>query len=93
MAKQRAYEHTSYEVRQRWDAENLKKITIALPKEMASEFKEKCAREGIPQAQVIKKAIDDFLNDNDKSIKEDVKLAETSEKEPNTGEYTPDWLK
>ena len=99
MTKQRACEHTSYEVRKRWDAENLKKITVALPKDMAAEFKEKCAKDGVPQAQIIKQAIDDFLNNstpNDKSIDNDVKPAEIDDFAPNTADdedYIPEWLK
>ena len=31
-------------------------------KEMAEAFKAKCAAEGIPQAQIIKRAIEKFLN-------------------------------
>lgn len=30
--------------------------------DLAAAFKEKCAAEGIPQAQIIKKAIEDFLS-------------------------------
>jgi hypothetical protein len=33
-----------------------------VPKELAAAFKAKCAAEGIPQAQIIKKAIEDFLS-------------------------------
>ena len=39
-------------------ARQQKKLT---QKEMAEAFKAKCAAEGIPQAQIIKKAIEEFL--------------------------------
>ena len=35
--------------------------SIIVPKEMAEAFKEKCAATGTAQAQVIKKAIEEFL--------------------------------
>ena len=37
-------------------------ISARVPKELAAAFKEKCAAEGIPQAQIIKKAIEEFLS-------------------------------
>lgn len=37
-------------------------VAASVPKETAAAFKGKCAAEGIPQAQIIKKAIEDFLN-------------------------------
>ena len=37
------------------------RIVACVPKELAVAFKEKCAAEGISQAQIIKKAIEDFL--------------------------------
>lgn len=36
-------------------------IIVRVPKEMAEAFKEKCAATGTAQAQVIKKAIEEFL--------------------------------
>lgn len=36
-------------------------ISLSVPKEMAAAFKAKCAAEGIPQAQVLKRAIEAFL--------------------------------
>ena len=37
-------------------------ISASVPKETAAAFKQKCAAEGVPQAQIIKKAIEEFLN-------------------------------
>ncbi|MFR2916911.1 MAG: ribbon-helix-helix domain-containing protein [Acutalibacteraceae bacterium] len=36
-------------------------ISVRVPKEMASAFREKCADDGIAQAQIIKQAIEQFL--------------------------------
>ncbi len=36
-------------------------ISIRVPKETAEQFKEKCAERGVSQAQVIKAAIQSFL--------------------------------
>ena len=36
-------------------------ISIRIPKEMAAQFKEKCAERGVSQAQVVKEAIKAFL--------------------------------
>lgn len=53
---------TSTAVKSRWNKENYDVIRASIPKELAEAFKAKCAAEGISQAQVIKKAIEDFLN-------------------------------
>ncbi len=37
-------------------------IAVRVPKEMAQAFKAKCAEEGTPQAQVIKGAIQEYLD-------------------------------
>lgn len=54
--------HTSTEVKRRYNDKTYDIISARVPKETAAAFKEKCAAEGIPQAQIIKKAIEDFLN-------------------------------
>ena len=46
---------------QRYIDKTYTQIAIRVPKEMASQIKEKCKKEGIPQAKIIKKAIEDFL--------------------------------
>lgn len=53
---------TSTEVKRRYNEKTYTQIAASVPKETAAAFKEKCAAEGIPQAQIIKKAIEDFLN-------------------------------
>ena len=53
---------TSAAVKARHNKKTYGAITAYVPKELAAAFKEKCAAEGVPQAQIIKKAIEDFLN-------------------------------
>lgn len=54
--------HTSTEVKRRYNEKTYTLISASVPKETAAAFKAKCAAEGIPQAQIIKKAIEDFLS-------------------------------
>ena len=53
---------TSTAVKQRYIDKTYDIISARVPKELAAAFKAKCAAEGIPQAQIIKKAIEDFLS-------------------------------
>lgn len=53
---------TSTEVKRRYNEKTYTLISASVPKETAAAFKAKCAAEGIPQAQIIKKAIKDFLS-------------------------------
>lgn len=53
--------HTSTEVKRRYNEKTYTLISASIPKETAAAFKAKCVAEGIPQAQIIKKAVDDFL--------------------------------
>ena len=52
---------TSTAVKKRYIDKTYDRVTAYVPKEMAEAFKAKCAAEGIPQAQIIKKAITEFL--------------------------------
>lgn len=52
---------TSTEVKARYNQKTYDIISVRVPKEMAQAFKAKCATDGVPQAQIIKKAIEDFL--------------------------------
>ena len=54
--------HTSTEVKRRYNEKTYTLISASVPKETAAAFKAKCVTEGIPQAQIIKKAIEDFLS-------------------------------
>lgn len=53
---------TSTEVKRRYNEKTYTLISASVPKETAAAFKAKCAAEGIPQAQIIKKAIEDFMS-------------------------------
>ena len=52
---------TSTAVKRRYNEKTYTLISASVPKETAAAFKQKCAAEGVPQAQIIKKAIDEFL--------------------------------
>lgn len=52
---------TSTAVKARYNKKNYDVIRASIPKELAEAFKEKCAAEGISQAQIIKNAIEEFL--------------------------------
>ena len=52
---------TSTAVKARYNQKTYSAVTAYVPKKMAQAFKEKCAAEGIPQAQIIKEAITRFL--------------------------------
>lgn len=53
--------HTSATVKNRYNKKVYTQVVAAIPKETAEAFKAKCAATGIPQTQVIKKAIEAFL--------------------------------
>ncbi len=55
--------HTSTEVKRRYNEKTYDVISVRVHKDTAAAFKAKCAAEGIPQAQIIKKAIEQFLNE------------------------------
>lgn len=55
--------HTSTAVKRRYNEKTYDMVRASLSKDLVARFKEKCEADGIPQAQVIKKAIVDFLGD------------------------------
>ncbi|MCM1225443.1 MAG: ribbon-helix-helix domain-containing protein [Lachnospiraceae bacterium] len=63
MAEGKRKTHTSTEVKRRYNEKTYTLISASIPKETAAAFKEKCAAEGIPQAQIIKRAIEQFLSE------------------------------
>ena len=65
MEEQKRKTKTSSAVKNRYNAKVYDRITACVPKELAEAFKAKCAAEGISQAQIIKKAIEDFLKNTD----------------------------
>ena len=52
---------TSTQVKAKYNQKVYDTISVRVPKEMASDFREKCAADGIAQAQIIKQAIEQFL--------------------------------
>jgi len=48
-------------VKARYNKKVYSRIAYQLPKELVAEFKAKCKEEGVSQAQVIKEAIEAFL--------------------------------
>jgi hypothetical protein len=53
--------HTSSAVKARYNAKVYTQIAFSAPKEMAAAFKEKCVREGVSQASILKQAMEDYL--------------------------------
>lgn len=54
---------TSSQVKNRWNAEHYIRVTAYINKEDGETFKAKCKAENISQAEIIKKAVYDFLGD------------------------------
>ncbi len=54
---------TSSAVKNRYNQKAYDSIIVRIPKETAAAFKAKCAALNIPQAQVIKAAIAEFLGE------------------------------
>lgn len=52
---------TKQEIRHAWDREHYDHIGAKVPKEKSQQFKKKCKEQGISQASVINKSIDEFL--------------------------------
>ena len=54
---------TSTAVKARYNQKTYDTVSIRIPKETAGAFKAKCAAEGVPQAQIIKRAVEKFLEE------------------------------
>lgn len=52
---------TSTQVKARYNQKVYDSISVRVPKDLAAAFREKCAADGIVQAQIIKQAIEQFL--------------------------------
>ncbi len=52
---------TSTAVKERYNKKAYDTVMAHIPKATAQAFKEKCKSEGVSQAQIIKKAIEEFL--------------------------------
>lgn len=62
MAETKRKTKTSTAAKTRYNEKTYDIISVRVPKATAAAFKAKCAAEGVPQAQIIKKAIEDFLS-------------------------------
>ena len=56
--------YTSWQVKQRYNDKVYSRVTVALPKDLVSEFKEKCLQYGISQASIVREAIENFLKED-----------------------------
>ena len=54
---------TSSAVKNRYNNRVYGSIIVRVPKELAEAFKEKCAATGTSQAQIVKRAIEQFLTE------------------------------
>ncbi len=63
MEEKKRKTRTSSAVKNRYNEKVYDRVTVCVPKEMAVAFKEKCAETGISQAQIVKKAIEEFLKE------------------------------
>lgn len=61
MAETKRKTKTSTAVKQKYNERVYDVLSVRVPKETAAAFRAKCAADGIPQAQIIKKAIEEFL--------------------------------
>lgn len=56
---------TSTEVKRRYNNKVYSKIQAELPSELVIEFKEKCLERGVSQASVFRKAMEEFLEEDE----------------------------
>ncbi len=54
---------TSSTVKNRYNSKVYTQVAAQLPKDLVARFKEKCKAEGISQAQIFKRAIEEFLGE------------------------------
>ena len=55
--------HTSTNVKRRYNAKVYATVSAQLPKDLVARFKEKCASEGVSIASVLKKAMQEYLDE------------------------------
>ena len=53
---------TSTEVKNRYNKKVYTPVSIRVPKDLAEQFKAKCIEEKVSQAEVLKKAMENFIN-------------------------------
>ncbi len=52
---------TSTAAKRRYNEKTYTMLAAQLPKELVAEFKEKCRRQGVSQASIIKLAVENYL--------------------------------
>ena len=52
---------TSTAAKRRYNEKTYTMLAAQLPKELVAEFKEKCKRQGVSQASIIKVAVENYL--------------------------------
>ena len=83
MEGQKRKTKTSSAVKNRYNSKVYSSIGVMLPKDLVAQFKEKCKASGISQAQVVKKAIEDFferISKNKRKILGELLVRETRKK-------------
>lgn len=53
---------TSTEVKSRYNKKVYDSVSIRVPKDLAEQFRAKCIEEKVSQAEVLKKAMESFIN-------------------------------
>lgn len=61
MPEEKRKTHTSSAVKRRYNAKTYGSVSVMLPKDLVAAFKEKCRQEGVSQAQVVKEAVERFM--------------------------------
>ncbi len=56
--------HTSTEVKRRYNEKVYSRINFSAPKDLVTEFREKCNSVGVSQAQILKDAMQKFIDNN-----------------------------
>jgi len=60
---------STIESKQKWNSEKYTQIKVSVPKELASEFKEKCKASNVAMASVMKKTMSGFCGQKAQSSK------------------------
>lgn len=59
---------TSWEVKEKYNKKTYGRITASIDKNLVEEFKKQCAADGVSIASVLKKAIEDYLENKNKNL-------------------------
>lgn len=59
---------TSSAVKNRYNDKTYGRLEVRLPKDLVTRFKEACKDQGIPQAQIVREAVENFLADSPEQV-------------------------